>query len=203
MYTSLTNVLTGVGFALILTACFALSGRPVIGQTGVLWGLGGSQSSAWRCAGPAARSSRHDDGRTDGQTIVVVPLRGTNGRRHLGDDLPKRRRVVRRRNRANRPAASNRCAGPGSSGRSRTSGAGSSFRFRVAGDSRHILVHHRLAGRNVLESSRGRRRLKSAAFFEAVLRSFAARNRIKADLVIMGGRLASRGFFAPDSSLRG
>ena len=41
MYTSLTNILTGVGFALILTACFALSGRPVIGQTGVLWGLGG------------------------------------------------------------------------------------------------------------------------------------------------------------------
>ena len=41
MYTSLANVLTGVGFALILTACFALSGRQVIGRTGVLWGLSG------------------------------------------------------------------------------------------------------------------------------------------------------------------
>ena len=41
MYTSLANVLTGVGFALILTACFALSGRPVTGQAGVLWGLAG------------------------------------------------------------------------------------------------------------------------------------------------------------------
>ena len=41
MYTSLANVLTGVGFSMILTACFALSGRPVIGRTGVLWGLSG------------------------------------------------------------------------------------------------------------------------------------------------------------------
>tara|TARA_B100000676_G_scaffold300637_1_gene346594 strand:- start:2295 stop:3032 length:738 start_codon:yes stop_codon:yes gene_type:complete len=41
MYTSLANVLTGVGFSLILTACFALSGRQIIGRTGVLWGLGG------------------------------------------------------------------------------------------------------------------------------------------------------------------
>ena len=32
---------TGMNFALILTACFALSGRPVTGQTGVLWGLAG------------------------------------------------------------------------------------------------------------------------------------------------------------------
>ena len=41
LFTSLANVLTGIGFALIMTACFALSGRPVSGGTGVLWGLGG------------------------------------------------------------------------------------------------------------------------------------------------------------------
>lgn len=41
LFTTLANILTGIGFALILTACFALSGRPVDGQTGVLWGLAG------------------------------------------------------------------------------------------------------------------------------------------------------------------
>lgn len=41
LFTTLANILTGIGFALILTACFALSGRPVNGQTGVLWGLAG------------------------------------------------------------------------------------------------------------------------------------------------------------------
>lgn len=41
LFTTLANVLTGIGFALILTACFALSGRPVNGQTGVLWGFAG------------------------------------------------------------------------------------------------------------------------------------------------------------------
>lgn len=41
LYTSLANVLTGVGFALVLVACFALSGRRVDGREGVLWGLAG------------------------------------------------------------------------------------------------------------------------------------------------------------------
>ena len=41
LFTTLANILTGIGFALILTACFALSGRPVNGQTGILWGLAG------------------------------------------------------------------------------------------------------------------------------------------------------------------
>ena len=41
LFTTLANILTGVGFGLILTACFALSGRPINGQTGVLWGLAG------------------------------------------------------------------------------------------------------------------------------------------------------------------
>lgn len=40
-FTTLANIITGIGFALVLTACFALSGRPVTGQTGVLWGLAG------------------------------------------------------------------------------------------------------------------------------------------------------------------
>jgi cobalt transporter subunit CbtA len=41
LFTTLANILTGIGFALVLTACFALSGRPVNGQTGVLWGFAG------------------------------------------------------------------------------------------------------------------------------------------------------------------
>ena len=41
LFTTLANIITGIGFALVLTACFALSGRPVTGQTGVLWGLAG------------------------------------------------------------------------------------------------------------------------------------------------------------------
>lgn len=41
LYTALANILTGVGFALVLTACFSLAGRPVDGRTGVLWGLAG------------------------------------------------------------------------------------------------------------------------------------------------------------------
>jgi len=40
-YTALANVLTGVGFALVLVACFALSGRRVDGREGVLWGVAG------------------------------------------------------------------------------------------------------------------------------------------------------------------
>ena len=40
-YTALANVLTGVGFALILVACFALSGRNVTGREGLLWGIAG------------------------------------------------------------------------------------------------------------------------------------------------------------------
>jgi cobalt transporter subunit CbtA len=35
------NLVTGTGFALILVACFALSGRPVDARNGVLWGLAG------------------------------------------------------------------------------------------------------------------------------------------------------------------
>ena len=41
MYTCLANLLTGVGFALILTACFALSGGSINGRRGLLWGLAG------------------------------------------------------------------------------------------------------------------------------------------------------------------
>ncbi len=39
--TTLANVLTATGFALILVACFALAGRPVGGREGLLWGIGG------------------------------------------------------------------------------------------------------------------------------------------------------------------
>ena len=40
IFTFLANIVSGVGFALVLTACFALSKRRINGRTGVLWGLG-------------------------------------------------------------------------------------------------------------------------------------------------------------------
>ncbi|MDA0239126.1 MAG: CbtA family protein [Proteobacteria bacterium] len=41
LYSTLANILTGTGFALILVACIALSGRHVDGRIGVLWGIAG------------------------------------------------------------------------------------------------------------------------------------------------------------------
>ena len=41
VYTMMANVLTAVGFALVLVACFALAGRPVSSREGVLWGIAG------------------------------------------------------------------------------------------------------------------------------------------------------------------
>lgn len=40
-YTSLANVITGIGFALILVAGFALRGDEMDGRRGVLWGIAG------------------------------------------------------------------------------------------------------------------------------------------------------------------
>jgi len=40
-FTLLANIITGIGFALILVACFAFAGRTVAGRDGVLWGLAG------------------------------------------------------------------------------------------------------------------------------------------------------------------
>ena len=40
-FTTMANIIAGVGFALILAGCFALSGAPVDGRGGVLWGIGG------------------------------------------------------------------------------------------------------------------------------------------------------------------
>ena len=40
-YTVMANILAGFGFALLIVACFALSGRDGNPKTGVLWGLGG------------------------------------------------------------------------------------------------------------------------------------------------------------------
>ncbi len=40
-FTTLANVLTAVGFALLLAAGFALHGKPMGGSRGVLWGLAG------------------------------------------------------------------------------------------------------------------------------------------------------------------
>ncbi|MCP4327837.1 MAG: cobalt transporter [Alphaproteobacteria bacterium] len=40
-FTSLANILTGIGFALLLVAGFILSGRPVRASNGLLWGMAG------------------------------------------------------------------------------------------------------------------------------------------------------------------
>ncbi len=39
LYSALANVITGVGFALILVAGFAIYGKPVNGRQGVIWGI--------------------------------------------------------------------------------------------------------------------------------------------------------------------
>lgn len=41
LFTTLANMLTGVGFALVLTACFVLRGEAVDGRRGLLWGVAG------------------------------------------------------------------------------------------------------------------------------------------------------------------
>jgi len=41
LYTGLANVLIAVGYALLLSACFALRGRPMDGRRGAVWGLAG------------------------------------------------------------------------------------------------------------------------------------------------------------------
>ena len=41
VYSTLANIIAGIGFALILVACIALTGRPVDGRAGVLWGIAG------------------------------------------------------------------------------------------------------------------------------------------------------------------
>ena len=41
LFTALANVLTGIGFALIMVTGIALSGRPVDGRIGVIWGIAG------------------------------------------------------------------------------------------------------------------------------------------------------------------
>ncbi len=41
LFTTLANVLLGIGYALILTACFVLSRRAVDGRIGVIWGAAG------------------------------------------------------------------------------------------------------------------------------------------------------------------
>jgi cobalt transporter subunit CbtA len=41
LFTTIANIITGVGFALILVACFSLSSSSVNGRTGVIWGMAG------------------------------------------------------------------------------------------------------------------------------------------------------------------
>jgi len=41
LFTTLANLIAGVGFAFVLVACFALWNGPVNGRTGAMWGLAG------------------------------------------------------------------------------------------------------------------------------------------------------------------
>jgi cobalt transporter subunit CbtA len=41
LFTIIANIITGVGFALILVACFSLSSGSVNGRMGVIWGMAG------------------------------------------------------------------------------------------------------------------------------------------------------------------
>lgn len=40
-YTTVADILTGIGFALVLVACYRIWGRPVDWRTGLYWGLAG------------------------------------------------------------------------------------------------------------------------------------------------------------------
>ena len=40
-FTTITNIITGIGFSLILVACFSLSKTSINGRTGVIWGVAG------------------------------------------------------------------------------------------------------------------------------------------------------------------
>lgn len=40
-YTTLANILLGVGFALLLVACYTLQGGEMNGRTGIIWGMAG------------------------------------------------------------------------------------------------------------------------------------------------------------------
>ncbi len=41
LFTTIANIITGVGFSLILVACFSLSEGTVTGRAGVIWGMAG------------------------------------------------------------------------------------------------------------------------------------------------------------------
>jgi len=41
LFTTIANIITGVGFALILVACFSLSSGSINGRMGVIWGMAG------------------------------------------------------------------------------------------------------------------------------------------------------------------
>lgn len=41
LFTTIANIITGVGFSLILVACFLLSKGSINGRTGVIWGMAG------------------------------------------------------------------------------------------------------------------------------------------------------------------
>src|SRR5258707_12478626 len=50
-FTVAANILTAIGFALLLTGIYAIRGRPVMWREGCLWGVGGFGG----CAGAARR----------------------------------------------------------------------------------------------------------------------------------------------------
>src|ERR1700716_1363538 len=46
-FTVAANILTAIGFALLLTGIYAIRGRPVMWREGLLWGLGGFVGVSW------------------------------------------------------------------------------------------------------------------------------------------------------------
>src|SRR5258708_11107887 len=73
-FTVAANILTAIGFALLLTGIYAIRGRPVMWREGPLWGVGGFVvfSSAPRpCLPP--RMPRLPAGRPTAPAILLIP----------------------------------------------------------------------------------------------------------------------------------
>ena len=147
-YTVLTSVLTAMGFALLLTACYALR-RQVTWRQGLLWGLGGFAAFhvAPAVGGPAAGTAR----RPGGGSRLASALVADDGRVDGGRACDRRLRAgILRTARLGGagPAAYLRCAAAGAAW-----GVGS--RGARTGVHRRILVGER----RVLDRSRGGDRL--------------------------------------------
>ena len=123
LYTTVADVLTGIGFALVLVACYRLWGRPVSWRTGLYWGLAGFAAVIVApCLGAAAGGAGHRGCTALAAPDLVGGDRAADGRRSCHDPARQEAGLVRARHRDDRRSARHRRAaasgvrqrGPGS-----------------------------------------------------------------------------------------